>query len=473
MLVQRLSGLAIPTLMMHAGVAAAFQAPVPTPPPPTPTQIASQEDRQKMLDLLHIASLRTGANGSNPDAPNAANYDETKANPYPTLPDPLLLKNGKKVKTDKDWWSKRRPEIVEDFDREIYGRMPKVTPAVKWEVTGTTEEKNGEVAVTTKKLVGHVDNSSWPQVTVDIQLTLTTPASATRPVPVIMEFGFTGFPGGRGPGRGPVAGGPPPPSGPTWQQQLLAKGWGYAILSPTSIQADNGAGLTQGVIGLVNKGQPRKPDDWGALRAWAWGASRALDYFETDKAVDAKRVGVEGHSRYGKATIVAMAYDSRFAIAYVSSSGEGGAKIHRRAWGELVENVAATSEYHWMAGNFLKYAGPLQWKDLPIDAHELIALCAPRPVFISGGATKGDGWTDSKGMFMAAAAANPVYILLGKKGLGTTTFPPIETPLIDGDLSFRQHSGGHTPLPNWPTFITFASRYLNAPPPTKSPAQGD
>ena len=206
-----------------------------------------------------------------------------------------------------------------------------------------------------------------------------------------MQFG--GGPIG-GPGRAPLAAGKSGPSGrgptgPTWQQQVLAKGWGYATLATSTIQADNGAGLTQGIIGLVNKGQRRKPDDWGALRAWAWGASRALDYFETDKAVDAKQVGLEGHSRYGKATIVAMAYDSRFAIAYVSSSGEGGVKMHRRNWGELVENVAATSEYHWMAGNFLKYAGPLNWNDLPVDSHELVAMCAPRPVFISGGATDG------------------------------------------------------------------------------------
>jgi hypothetical protein len=241
---------------------------------------------------------------------------------------------------------------------------------------------------------------------------------------------------------------------------VLAKGWGYAILYPTSVQPDNGAGLTSGIIGLVNKGQPRKVDDWGALRAWAWGASRALDYFETDKAVDAKQVGLEGHSRFGKATIVAMAYDQRFAIAYVSSSGEGGAKLFRRNWGETIGNVAGSGEYHWMAGNFLKYAGPLNEGDLPVDAHELIALCAPRPVFISGGATMGDGWVDAKGMFMAAVAAGPVYRLLGKKDLGTTVFPPIETPLIDGDLAYRQHSGGHTDVPNWPTFIQFASRYL-------------
>jgi len=262
-------------------------------------------------------------------------------------------------------------------------------------------------------------------------------------------------------GTNPGAQVPPMPTtaGPTWQQQLLAKGWGYAVISPNSVQADNGAGLTKGIIGLMNKGQSRKPDDWGALRAWAWGASRAMDYFETDKAVNAKEIGLEGHSRYGKATVVAMAYDQRFAIAYISSSGEGGAKLSRRNAGEIVENVAGTGEYHWMAGNFIKYAGPLHWNDMPVDAHELLALCAPRPIFVSGG-QKGDGWVDAKGMFMAAVAAGPVYKLLGKKDLGTTEFPPVETSLTDGDLAFRQHSSGHTDVPNWPFFIAFASRYL-------------
>jgi len=249
--------------------------------------------------------------------------------------------------------------------------------------------------------------------------------------------------------------------GVSWQEQVLSRGWGYAIIVPNSIQADNGAGLTQGIIGLMNKGQSRKADDWGALRAWAWGASRALDYFETDRAVDAKQVGLEGHSRYGKATLVAMAYEPRFAVAYPSSSGAGGASLWRRDCGEIVENVAGSGEYHWMAGNFIKYAGPLTWDDLPIDAHELVALCAPRPVFISSG-EKGDAWVDAKGMFLAAVGAGPVYALLGKKDMGTTQFPPVETGLIDGDVSFRQHSGGHTPGPNWPTFLTFASRYLHA-----------
>jgi len=444
----------------------AYQEPAApnAPRPPSPAQLASPADRQKMVDLLHIASLRQGADGNNPQAPNYANYDESKANPYPNLPDPLVLNNGKKVTSAKVWWNQRRPEIVERFDREIYGRVPKNVPKVKWEVARTKNEMNGDIPVITKELNGHVDNSSYPEVVVDIRVSLSTPADAKGPVPVIMEFGG-GAPigGGRGTPGSAAKAAPKQPvglTGPSWQQQVLAKGWGYAQISTNSIQADNGAGLTQGIIGLVNKGQPRQPDDWGVLRAWAWGASRALDYFETDQAVDAKQVGIEGHSRWGKATIVAMAYDQRFAVAYVSSSGEGGAKLHRRNWGELVENVAATSEYHWMAGNFLKYAGPLHWNDMPVDSHELVAMCAPRPVFLSAGATNGDGWVDAKGTFLAGVGAGPVYRLLGKKDMGTTEFPAIETPLIDGDIAFRQHSGGHTPGPNWPTFITFAGRYI-------------
>jgi hypothetical protein len=427
--------------------------------PPPPVELTAQQDHQRLMDLLHITSLRQGADGRNPQAPNAANYDESKANPYPILPDPLVLKNGKKVARAKVWWNQRRGEIVEDFDREIYGRVPRNTPRVNWEVTGTTKETNGDVPVIKKHLIGHVDSSAYPVLTVDIQLTLVTPANATGPVPVMMEFGFGGPRPGAAPARAPA--GAPTGGGPTWQQQVLAKGWGFAIIVPPSIQADNGAGLTKGIIGLCNKGQPRKLDDWGALRAWAWGASRALDYFETDKSVDAKQVGIEGLSRYGKAAIVAMAYDQRFAIGFIGSSGEGGVKLHRRNFGELVENVAGAGEYHWMAGNFLKYAGPLTWNDLPVDAHELVALCAPRPVFVSVGSPAVEGgWVDARGMFMATVAAGPVYRLLGKKDLGVTEMPPIETDLIQGELAFRQHSGGHTTGPNWPTFLTFASRYI-------------
>ncbi len=440
------------------------------PAEPALPQLTAQQDHKLMMDALGIKSLREGANGMNRNAPNAANYDEAKANPYPDLPDPLTLKNGDKVTTPEQWWSKRRPEIVEDFDREVYGRVPKDVPKVAWKVTSQTEDKAGDVAVITKKLSGRVDNTRCPEIKVEIQLTLTTPADAKGPVPVMLEFGF-GFGG-----FGPRPGGPPgkgatpkgvggfAAAGPSWQQQVLAKGWGYAIIVPNSIQADNGAGLTRGIIGLCNAGQPRKPEDWGALRAWAWGASRALDYFETDKAVDAKQVGIEGLSRYGKAALVTMAYDPRFAIGFIGSSGEGGAKLHRRNFGELVENLTGSGEYHWMAGNFLKYGGPLTPNDLPVDAHELIALCAPRPTFISYGASTGPGaegqWVDQRGSFMAAVAAGPVFQLLGKKDLGTSEFPEVETGITGGELAFRQHKGGHTTGPNWPTFLAFADRYI-------------
>ncbi len=457
---------------------------------PAPMNWSANQDHQNMMDQLDIKTLRSGAEGMNAKAANYQNTDEAKANPYPNLPDPLTLNNGQKVTTPEMWWQQRRPEIVEYFDREVYGRVPANVPKVTWEVKSVVHTNNGAVPVITEQLIGHVDNSSYTNISVNIQLSLTTPANAPGPVPVMLEFGFGNFPGFGGFGRtnrfgggtngfggtNRFAGGFRGFAGPNWQQLVLSNGWGYAVIVPTSYQADNGAGLTRGIIGLCNQGQPRKPDDWGALRAWAWGASRALDYFETDPAVDAKQVGIEGLSRYGKATLVTMAYDQRFAIALVGSSGEGGAKLSRRNWGELVENLTGSGEYHWMAGNFLKYGGPLTPGDLPVDAHELIDLCAPRPVFISYGASSGrpgvEGtWVDQHGSFMAAVAAGPVYRLLGKKDLGTPgnyltdPMPPINTALLDGDIAWRQHDGGHTDAPNWPAFLKWADRYLYSPMP--------
>lgn len=409
----------------------------------------SQKDHQLMMEMLGIDEIRPGPSG-NPESPNAANVDEALATPYKSLPDPLQFNKGKKVKKPAQWEA-RKLEIMEDFDREIYGRVPEVTPDVTWEVVSTKDTVEGSYPVVIKELIGHVDNSAYPEISVEIQMTLTTPADAEGPVPVIVEFGFN-FPGNWRPQR---------PQGPTWQELLMEKGWGSAKLVPPSIQADYGAGLREGIIGLVNKGEPRKADDWGSLRAWAWGASRAMDYFETDKDVDEHRIGIEGLSRYGKAAIVAMAYEPRLAIGFIGSSGAGGTKILRRVLGEQVENLASSGEYHWFAPNFIKYAGPLTANDLPVDAHQLVALCAPRPVFISVGSPTVEGqWVDAKGMFLAGVHAGPVYELLKKKSLGISEFPPQETTLIDGDIAFRQHEGGHTVGPNWPYFIEFAERYF-------------
>jgi hypothetical protein len=425
---------------------------------PPPVQLTAAQDHQRLLDLLHITAPRAGVS-QNPNAPNAVNYDESKANPWPNLPDPLLLTNGKRVNTAKKWWKQRRPQLVEFFDREVYGRVPANVPTVSWQVVSTTNGGDGGIDTITRHLIGRVDNSAYPLITVNIDVSLTIPANAAGPVPMVLELTFENYPRAANSNR-PQAPAPPLPT-PTWKQQVLAKGWGYALLYPTTVQADNGAGLTVGIIGLCNHGQPRGLEDWGALRAWAWGASRVLDYFETDKSIDAKHVAVEGHSRFGKAALVTMAYDSRFAVAYINSSGAGGATLARRRFGEQLENIAGAGEYHWMAGNYLKYAGTLTPADMPVDSHELIALCAPRPVFISGGTKEGgDGWADVRGTFIAEVAAGPVYRLLGAHDLGTDTFPPVGEALISGDLGFRQHSGGHTPAPNFPTFITFASRYL-------------
>ena len=425
--------------------------------PDPPLQLTAAEDHQRLLNLLHIQSLRPPIS-HDPTSPNPTNFDESKANPWPDLPDPLTLANGKKVTTPATWNNARRPQLLDLFSKDIFGIVPANVPTVTWHVASEDHETVGNTPVLTKHLIGHADNSAYPLLNVDIELTLTTPANAPHPVPVVMEFTFENYPR---PASAKPATPSPPPDHPTWKEQVLARGWGYALLYPTTIQADNPAGLT-------NHGQPRSVDDWGTLRAWAWGSSRALDYFETDPIVDAKHVAIEGHSRFGKTALVAMAYEPRFAVAYVSSSGAGGASLARRRFGEQLENVAAPAEYHWMGANYLRYAEAspqnITPADMPVDTHELIALCAPRPVFIGGGVTQGDGWADTRGAFLAEVAAGPVYRLLGKQDLGTPTFPPVDTALITGDLGFRQQNGGHTPLPNFPTFLTFAARYLNPQP---------
>ena len=419
-----------------------------------------------MMDQLGIEELRPGANGHE-DAPDHANYDEALANPYPHLPDPLTTNDGRRVRTARMWWKIRRPEIVEDFELEVYGRVPTNVPDVTWAVVAVDKSAVGSFPVTIKHLVGHVDNSAYPLVNVDISVTLVLPANVQKPVPVLMMFDHGVFPTASQFTQRNADGDPPS------VEELIADGWGFALIDPTSIQADNGAGLAQGIIGLVNKGGPRKPDDWGALRAWAWGAGRALDYLQTDPAVDARHVGIEGVSRFGKAALVTMAFDQRFAMLLVASSGKGGTTLLRRNWGEGVENLAR-GEYYWMAGNFMKYAaskaafGSGNPGQLPVDSHELIALCAPRLTFISFGVPdKGDvKWTDQKGSYMAAVASQPVFRILGARGMGVldnysaAPMPPANHGLLKGRLAWRQHDGGHTEAPNMKYFIRWADKFI-------------
>jgi hypothetical protein len=388
--------------------------------------------------------------------------------------------------------------------------VPKGVPKVAWTVNTVDREFVGFNPVVAKEIVGHVDNSAYPAIDVNIRMILVTPANAKGPVPVLIMFGPAEFPSPRQPSHEDLirintamkalliqqdpslkkvfeehpayeleaprpfqfpqmnADGDPPN---TWE--LIADGWGFALLDPASIQADNGAGLTRGIIGLVNHGQPRQPEDWGALRAWAWGAGRALDYLETDSTVDPKRTGIDGVSRYGKAALVTMAFDPRFAAVLVGSSGKGGATLLRRNYGEAVESLAGGG-YYWMAGNFMKYAAAdasfrtKNASDIPVDSNELIALCAPRLTFISYGVPeKGDAhWLDHRGSFMATLLASPVWDLLGAKGLtpmdhySQENMPAVNTGLLDGQLAWRQHDGGHTDAPNMKYFLGWADKYF-------------
>ena len=495
-------------------LAAVAQSSSQTSSPP-PVTYSAEQDHQNMMDQLGIKALRPGFSG-NEKAPNHANYDETKANPFPDIPDPLTMNNGQKVTTAKMWWEARRPELIEMFEKYVYGRVPAQAPKVTWTVT-TDHEMIGFTPVIAKDLIGIVDNSSYPAITVKLHMTLVTPATTRGPVPVLMMFGRAGFPAPNEPSaeeferinkawkvllvqqdpslKDVFAEHPawePAKATPfqfpqltkdgdfpaTWQ--LIGAGWGFVLFDTASVQADDGAGITRGIIGLVNKGQPRKPEDWGALRAWAWGASRGLDYLETDPAVDAKHVGIEGVSRFGKAALVTMAFDQRFAMVLVGSSGKGGATPLRRNFGEAVENLTG-GEYYWMAGNFMKYGasdatfGPKTPGDIPVDSNELIALCAPRMTFISYGIPEaGDAkWLDQQGSFMATVDASRVFALLGAKGLEvpgdyhTAQMPPVKQGRLDGQLAWRQHDGGHTDLPNVKYFIEWADKFIGQTPPQR------
>ena len=369
-----------------------------------------------------------------------SNYDESKVAPY-TLPDPLKAADGKPVR-DARAWAARRAEILRLYQTEIYGRIPSNTPKVTWSVVESdTEAREGAARV--KRVVGRIgDGETAPEVKLDVY----TPAKAKTAVPLILLVNFGG--GGK----------PPVPTQPPVADEILARGWGYAIVGYNDIQPDRADAFTQGVIGRTLAADQRQPaaDEWGTISAWAWGVSRIIDYFETDKTIDAKRIGLFGHSRLGKTVLWASALDTRIAVTFSSCAGEMGSALARRDWGETVDDMAQNFAWQF-AANFQKWVG--RWNDMPVDAHMLIALSAPRPVFVTGGTT--DQWADPVGEFLSLVAAGPVYKLLGRKDLGVTTLPALDTPLVSGDLGFHYHTGGHTATPaDWKAFLEFAAKYF-------------
>jgi hypothetical protein len=385
---------------------------------------------------------------------HVSNYDETKTGTY-TLPDPLVTSGGGPVR-DANAWRQRRAEILGLYETNIYGRIPPTAPKVTWQVA-ETDPKARDGAAARKKIVGAVGpNADGPRITV----TLTTPANANKSVPVILLVNF--------------GGGPPPPPGtaargpgfnahadPALADDILARGWGYATVGYADIQPDRATTAADAVMALAAAGRPAgtaaPPDEWGTIAVWSWGVSRIIDYFETDKTVDAKRIAIFGHSRLGKTVLWASAKDERVAAVFSSCSGEMGAALARRDWGETVDDMAQNFAWQF-AGAFQQYSG--RWNDMPVDAHMLIALSAPRPVFITGGTA--DQWADPVGMFKAAVAAGPVYRLLGRKDLGTAELPALDTPLTSGDIGWHYHTGGHTATAaDWKAFLTFLAKYFS------------
>jgi hypothetical protein len=425
------------TLILHA------QQPVPTPalaaqqPAPNPSNLGSDANGNPLRK-----ALKTG---------HVSNYDEAKVPPY-TLPDPLVMANGQRVTNAEIWRTRRRPEILKLYETDIYGRLSASTPKVTWEVVDTDPAAKGNTAIM-RRAVGRIGTGPNGPV---MNLMIYTPSKAGSRVPLILLVNFGGGPQveGAGQGRGSLNAFADPPVA----ADILAHGWGYAMIGYNDIQPDRANTFNQGVIGATMKpGQQQPgPDEWGTIGAWAWGVSRIIDFFETDKLVDAKKIALFGHSRLGKTALWASALDERVAAVYSSCSGEMGAALARRDWGETVDDMAQNFPY-WFAGNFQKYAG--HWNDMPVDSHMLIALSAPRPVYITGGTQ--DQWADPKGEFLAAVAAGPVYRLLGKKDVGATKLPPLDTPLVSGDIGWHYHAGGHAATAaDWKAFLDFVAKYF-------------
>lgn len=397
-----------------------------------------------------------------------ANYDESKVGSY-TLPDPLLLQNGSRVRDAKTWTQQRRPELIRLFEENVYGRTPCRPADMHWEVFDIDRHALGGKAVRKQVTIYFSKGKNGPKEDVLIYL----PANARKPVPVILSLNFSG--------NQAIITDPGVKLGTIWDvksrtkhlavpsyrgrdkefagavEGALARGLGFASIYYGDIEPDFQGGFRYGVRSLYLKPGQTAPagDEWGAIAAWGWGLSRALDYMETDRAINAKRVAIMGHSRLGKTVLWAAARDTRFAMVLSNASGEGGASLSRRRFGETIKDLNRNFPY-WLCGNYAKYGDHAD--RLPVDAHELIALIAPRYVYLGTGDQ--DLWSDPKGQFLAAVAAEPVFHLFGKQGLGTNRMPETNKAIVH-DIGFHCRSGKHTVLAfDWQQYLNFAAMHL-------------
>jgi hypothetical protein len=456
---------ALLVVMTGTAMLAYAQAPVRAPgPPPDPTPAPAPGTRGNADNVPFIGKRDPGGNPVRlaRATGHVSNYDEAKVPAY-TLPDPLVMNDGTRITTTAQWFGQRRPEILKLYQTEVYGRIPANAPRVTWDVAETdTGARDGKAVM--KRVVGRMGEApDGPRMNLTVHL----PTGAKGPVPMLLSITFSFGAGGRPPaaekakaGQGPGQAPPAAPKRALFDSvgAALEHGWGYASLGYTDIQPDRADQWTQGVIGLTLKpGQTKPaPDEWGTISAWAWGISRSIDYLETEKAVDRRQIAITGVSRLGKTVLWAGAQDERVAAVFSVVSGEMGAALIRRDWGETLDDMAQNFPWQF-AGNLQKYVG--RWNDLPVDQHMLIALCAPRPVYVNGGLS--DQWSDPKGEFLSMVAAGPVYRLLGKRDVGTTELPPLDAPITGGDLAFHYHSGGHQAVPaDWTAFFAFADRHF-------------
>jgi hypothetical protein len=392
------------------------------------------------------------------------NSDEAKVSAY-TLPDPLVMADGTRVTTAEQWTTRRRPELLALFTHTIYGVAPPAPTGMRFEVTDLDRHALGGRAVR-KQVTLYLDGTErGPQTSLLIYL----PADATAPVPVFLGLNFHGNQAVNAdpaiaiahswiaaPGKGIIKHHATVKSrgieADQWPvAQILAAGYGVATFFPGDLYPD-GDGMRAESIQPWYRISPSAPDHWGAIATWAWGLSRANDYLAIDSDIDGDRVIVIGHSRYGKAALWAGATDPRFAMVVSNDSGEGGAALYRRDFGETIRVM---NDY-WFAPRFKTYA--LRADELPVDAHELIALIAPRPVYVAS-ATE-DWWSDPKGEFLAARGADPVYHLFGFKGLEIDRMP-LPGRSVGGRIGYHIRGGGHDiTSEDWARYIEFADRWL-------------
>lgn len=396
----------------------------------------------------------------------AVNYDEAKVPKY-TLPDPLTMRNGERVRDAQTWVERRRPEILDLYRSEVFGRSPARPAALNFEIASSGKAALDGRAVR-KRVTVWLAGRDGPKM----DLLLYLPAGAKKPSPVFLGLGFAG--------NQSVSADPAIPLAEEWTrdpatnalvkrraeeksrgsaaeawqlEKVLEHGYGLATVYYGDIEPDFAGGIQYGIRPLFFRpGQTQPaPDDWGAIAAWAWGLSRAMDYLEADRDVDARRVAVIGHSRLGKTALWAGAQDTRFSIVISNDSGEGGAAISRRNFGERTADLNAQFP-HWFCGNFKKYDN--REDAMPVDSHMLLALIAPRPLYVAS--AEEDLWADPRGEFLGVVNASPVYELLGKQGIGTDRMPAVHQPIMHA-VAYHVRAGGHgITAYDWEQYLKFA-----------------